>query len=64
MLLGIEERREKVANYRNENALRIICGDPLRDCINNETIRKITAVEKIEEFSKEQRLTWIKVKKK
>ena len=38
--------------------LRMISGKTLRDGISNETIYKMTGVEKTEEFLKEQRLRW------
>ena len=39
--------------------LRVICGKTLRDDRSNEIICKMTGVEKIEEFLREQRLRWL-----
>ena len=36
----------------------MICGKTLRGDVSNETIRKMTGVEKIEEFLREQSLRW------
>ena len=38
----------------------MICGKTLKIKINNETIRQITGVERLEEFLKEQRLQWLR----
>ena len=47
------ERKLQAAEMR---MLRMICGKTLREDISNETIRKVTDVEKIAEILKEQRL--------
>ena len=40
--------------------LRMICGKTLEDKINNEKIREMTGVERLEEFLSEQWLLWSK----
>ena len=37
----------------------MMCGKTLKDKINNEKIREMTCVERLEEFLREQRLRWL-----
>ena len=39
--------------------LHIICGKTLKDKTNNEQIREVTGVERLEEFLRKQRLRWL-----
>ena len=48
-----DERKSKTSEMR---MLQITCGKTLKDKINNEKIREMTGVERLEEFLKEQRL--------
>ena len=52
-----DERKSKTTEIRMQ---RMICGKTLKIKINNETIRQITGVERLEEFLKEQRLQWLR----
>ena len=62
--LGSEEnfqygRYKKMMKTTEMRILRMICGKTLKDIINNEKIREMTGVEKLEEFLREQRLRWM-----
>ena len=50
------ERRLKTTEMR---MLRIICDKTLKDKMNNEKIREMTGVVRLEEFLREQRLRWL-----
>ena len=50
-----DERRLKTTKMR---MLRMICGKTLKDKINNEKIREMTGVVRLEEFLREKRLRW------
>ena len=51
-----DERRLKTTEMR---MLRMICGKTLKDKINNEKIREMTGVVRLEEFLREKRLRWL-----
>ena len=51
-----DERRLKTTEMR---ILRMICGKTVKDKMNNEKIREMTGVERLEEFLREQRLRWL-----
>ena len=50
-----DERRLKTTETR---MLRMICGKTLKDKMNNEKIREMTGVVRLEEFLREKRLRW------
>ena len=50
------ERRLKTTEMR---MLQMICGKTLKDKINNEKIREMTGVVRLEEFLREKRLRWL-----
>ena len=51
-----DERRLKTTEMR---MLRMICGKTLKDEMNNEKIREMTGVVRLEEFLREKRLRWL-----
>ena len=51
-----DERRLKTTEMR---MLRMICGKTLKDKMNNEKIREMTGVVRLEEFLREKRLRWL-----
>ena len=51
-----DERRPKTTEMR---MLRMVCGKTLKDKINNEKIREMTGVVRLEEFLREKRLQWL-----
>ena len=51
-----DERRLKTSEMR---MLRMICGKTLKDNMNNEKIREMTGVVRLEEFLREKRLRWL-----
>ena len=51
-----DERRLNTTEMR---MLRMICGKTLKDKINNEKIREMTGVVRLEEFLQEKRLRWL-----
>ena len=51
-----DERRLKTTEMR---LLRMICGKTLKDKMNNEKIREMTGVVRLEEFLREKRLRWL-----
>ena len=51
-----DERRLKTTEMR---MLRMICGKTLKDKMNNENIREITDVLRLEVFLREKRLRWL-----
>ena len=51
-----DERRLKTTEMR---MLRMICGKTLKDKTNNEKIREMTGVVRLEEFLREKRLRWL-----
>ena len=51
-----DERRLKTTEMR---MLQIICGKTLKDKMNNEKIREMTSVMRLEEFLREKRLRWL-----
>ena len=50
------EKKLKITEMR---MLRMICGNTLKDEINNKKICEMTGVERLEEFLREQRLRWL-----
>ena len=52
----LKKTDEKKLKTTHSRVLRMICGKILREYVSNETICEMTVVEKIEEFSREQRL--------
>ena len=55
-MLGVESRRSKEAeDYRNENVANDVW-KTLKDKTNNEKIREMTGMERLEEFLREQML--------
>ena len=52
-----DERRLKTTEMR---MLRMICGKTLKDKMNNEKIREMTGVVRLEEFLREKRLRWLR----
>ena len=51
-----DERRLKTTEMR---MLRMICGKTLKDKMNNEKIREMTGVVRLEEYLREKRLRWL-----
>ena len=51
-----DERRLKTTETR---MLRMICRKTLKDKMNNEKIREMTSVVRLEEFLREQKLRWL-----
>ena len=51
-----DERRLKTSEMR---MLRMICGKTLKEKMNNEKIREMTGVVRLEEFLREKRLRWL-----
>ena len=51
-----DERRLKTTEMR---MLQMICGKTLKDKINNDKIREMTGVVRLEEFLREKRLRWV-----
>ena len=51
-----DERRLKTTEMR---MLRMICGKILKDKMNNEKIREMTGVVRLEESLREKRLSWL-----
>ena len=51
-----DEKRLKTTEMR---MLRTICGNTLKDEMNNEKIREMTGVVRLEEFLREKRLRWL-----
>ena len=51
------ERRLKTTEMR---MLRMVCGKTLKDKMNNEKIREMTGVVRLEEFLREKRLRWLR----
>ena len=51
-----DERRLKTREMR---MLRMICGKTLKDKMNNEQIREMRGVVRLEEFLREERLRWL-----
>ena len=51
-----DERRLKTTEMR---MLRMICGKTLKDKMNNEKIREMTSVVRLEKFLREKRLRWL-----
>ena len=51
-----DDRRLKTTEMR---MLRMICGKTLKDKMNNEKIREMTGVVRLEEFLREQKLRWL-----
>ena len=51
-----DERRLKTTKMR---MLRMICGKTLNDKMNNEKIREMTGVVRLEEFLRKKRLRWL-----
>ena len=51
-----DERKLKTTEMR---MLQVICGKTLKNKIDNENIREMAGVERLEEFLREQRLRWL-----
>ena len=51
-----DKRRLKTTEMR---MLRILCGKTLKDKMNNEKIREMTGVVRLEEFLREKKLRWL-----
>ena len=51
-----DERRLKTTKMR---LLQMICGKTLKDKMNNEKIREMTGVVRLEKFLREKRLRWL-----
>ena len=52
-----DERKLKTTEMR---MLRMLCGKTLKDKVSNDKICKVTGVESIEEFLRQQRLRWLR----
>ena len=57
--VGLESEDERKLKSADMRMLRMICEKTLKNKINNEKIREMTDVERLEEFLREQRLRWL-----